>query len=67
MHASTSIKNQEARVATLQAEIDRLQEELGEGVDANEVVKRHIVLLHRYNEAKDATQILIGRVSSSQL
>lgn len=56
MHASTSIKNQEARVATLQAEIDRLQEELGEGVDANEVVKRHIVLLHRYNEAKDATQ-----------
>ena len=27
-----------------------------EGVDANEIVKRHIVLLHRYNEAKDATQ-----------
>ena len=28
-----------------------------EGVDANEIVKRHIVLLHRYNEAKDATQV----------
>ena len=29
---------------------------ISEGVDANEIVKRHIVLLHRYNEAKDATQ-----------
>ena len=33
------------------------------GVDAEEIVKRHIKLLHRYNETKDATQILIGRVS----
>ena len=25
--------------------------------DAEKIVKRHITLLHRYNEAKDATQV----------
>ncbi|KAF8240842.1 hypothetical protein L208DRAFT_1383807 [Tricholoma matsutake] len=56
MHATTSIKKQEARIAALRAEIDGLQAELGEDVDAEQVVKRHIKLLHQYNEAKDATQ-----------
>jgi len=33
-----------------------------EGEDPELIVKKHINLLHRYNEAKDATQVLIGRV-----
>ncbi|TFK42167.1 DNA repair protein [Crucibulum laeve] len=64
MHAFTSIKNQEARVTALQNEIEHLQKELGEDIDAGEIVKRHIKLLHQYNEAKDATQILIGRLAT---
>ncbi|KAF8885104.1 Swi5-domain-containing protein [Mucidula mucida] len=35
-----------------------------EDVDAEAIVKRHIKLLHQYNEAKDATQILIGKLAS---
>ncbi|EED80840.1 predicted protein [Postia placenta Mad-698-R] len=61
MHASTSAKKQEARIAALQEEIEDLQKTLGEGEDAAKIVSRHITLLHQYNEAKDAAQILIGR------
>ncbi|KAF9483464.1 hypothetical protein BDN70DRAFT_301812 [Pholiota conissans] len=64
MHAAISKKNQQARAIALQLEIDRLQEKLGERVDAEKIVKRHIQLLHRYNEAKDAAQILIGRLAT---
>ncbi|KDR73636.1 hypothetical protein GALMADRAFT_251407 [Galerina marginata CBS 339.88] len=64
MHASISAKNQEARKNALELEIDKLQEQLGDGVDAEKIVKRHITLLHKYNEAKDATQILIGRLAA---
>lgn len=32
--------------------------------DAELIVKKHIALLHLYNETKDATQILIGRLAS---
>ncbi|KAH6911165.1 hypothetical protein BKA70DRAFT_1185737, partial [Coprinopsis sp. MPI-PUGE-AT-0042] len=60
MHASISAKKQKARVEVLEAEIATLEKELGNR-DAQAIVKRHIELLHRYNEAKDATQILIGR------
>jgi len=60
----TSLQKQEERIAALQAEIETLQRELGEGVDAEAIVKRQINLLHRYNEAKDATQILIGRLAT---
>lgn len=31
-----------------------------ENEDAEKIVKRHIALLHRYNEAKDATQVREG-------
>ncbi|KIK54571.1 hypothetical protein GYMLUDRAFT_177065, partial [Collybiopsis luxurians FD-317 M1] len=31
--------------------------------EAEKIVKRHIKLLHQYNEAKDAAQILIGRLA----
>ncbi|KAK2464768.1 hypothetical protein APHAL10511_003186 [Amanita phalloides] len=64
MHAAISAKKQEARMAALQAEIEDLQKRLGEGVDAELIVKRHINLLHHYNEAKDATQILIARLAA---
>ncbi|KAL6307825.1 hypothetical protein BKA93DRAFT_726838, partial [Sparassis latifolia] len=47
----------EARIGALQAEIQDLQHELGEGINAEEIVKRHIKLLHQYNEAKDAAQV----------
>ena len=29
--------------------------------DAELIVKKHIALLHSYNEAKDATQVLVER------
>ncbi|CAK5264005.1 unnamed protein product [Mycena citricolor] len=55
---------QEARCAALKAEIASLEAELGASADAEAIVKNHIRLLHRYNEAKDATQILIGRLAA---
>ncbi|GLB43543.1 putative swi5 [Lyophyllum shimeji] len=64
MHAATSTRAQEARISALLAEIDKLQRELGEHEDAEKIAKHHIQLLHRYNEAKDATQILIGRLAT---
>ncbi|KAI0931156.1 hypothetical protein AcV5_005296 [Taiwanofungus camphoratus] len=62
MHASTSAKKQQARIAALQAEVDELQKVLGEDEDVELIVSRHIKLLHQYNEAKDAAQILMGKV-----
>ncbi|KAI0280532.1 hypothetical protein BGY98DRAFT_914655 [Russula aff. rugulosa BPL654] len=57
MHARTSTKEREARISELEAEVAELQKELGLGEDAQQIVSRHIKLLHRYNEAKDATQV----------
>ncbi|KAH8977858.1 hypothetical protein EDB92DRAFT_1808142, partial [Lactarius akahatsu] len=51
-----------ARILELESEIAELQKELGPGEDAQQIVSRHIKLLHRYNEAKDAAQIIIGKV-----
>ncbi|KDQ62887.1 hypothetical protein JAAARDRAFT_202430 [Jaapia argillacea MUCL 33604] len=64
MHASFSQKKQQARVDSLQAEVDKLQNIVGADVDAEKLVSKHIKLLHQYNEAKDATQILIGRLAA---
>ncbi|OJT08333.1 hypothetical protein TRAPUB_785 [Trametes pubescens] len=64
MHARTSGKAQQARIEAIQAEIYELQTVLGEDEDAAQIVSRHIKLLHQYNEAKDATQILIGKLAS---
>jgi len=36
---------------------------MASGHDPDKLVKRHIEVLHRYNEVKDATQMLIGRVN----
>ncbi|KAK0233891.1 hypothetical protein IW262DRAFT_119128 [Armillaria fumosa] len=58
MHVAFSAKKQEARIAALEAEVENLQRELGENEDADSVVKRHIKLLHQYNESKDAAQVL---------
>ncbi|KAF8131555.1 DNA repair protein [Boletus edulis] len=57
-------QKQQEYVAKLEAEIDALQTRLGQHENAEEIVSRHIKLLHRYNEAKDATQILIGRLAA---
>ncbi|KAJ3976556.1 hypothetical protein EV361DRAFT_266232 [Lentinula raphanica] len=59
MHARVSQQTQEARISELQAEVDQLQHQLGQGEDAEKIVNQHIKLLHRYNEAKDATQVRV--------
>ncbi|KIM34216.1 hypothetical protein M408DRAFT_19156 [Serendipita vermifera MAFF 305830] len=43
-------------------EIQLLQEKLG-NEDPEKVVKRHIKLLHEYNESKDAAQALMGKLA----
>ncbi|KAF8598223.1 Swi5-domain-containing protein [Ceratobasidium sp. AG-I] len=53
--------SQQAEV--LQKEIDILQKLLGDE-DPQEIVARHIKLLHTYNESKDAGQVLLGRLAS---
>ncbi|XP_006453887.1 hypothetical protein AGABI2DRAFT_113644 [Agaricus bisporus var. bisporus H97] len=58
------VQKTQARVVALKDEIDALQAALGIDEDAQAIVKLHICLLHRYNEAKDATQILIGRLAT---
>ncbi|KIY64116.1 hypothetical protein CYLTODRAFT_457507 [Cylindrobasidium torrendii FP15055 ss-10] len=63
MHAAFSNKAQQARIQALEEEVQALQTELGQGVDAEAIVKTHIKLLHRYNEAKDACQLLIGKLA----
>ncbi|KAH7920931.1 hypothetical protein BV22DRAFT_1198552 [Leucogyrophana mollusca] len=69
-----SVQAQEEHIAKLQAEIDELQMRLGfeaiyypssrKNENPERIVSNYIKLLHRYNEAKDATQILIGRLAS---
>ncbi|KAH7106789.1 DNA repair protein [Auriculariales sp. MPI-PUGE-AT-0066] len=51
------------RATALQQEIDRLEKQLGPGIDADKVVKRHIELLHDYNESKDACQVILGKLA----
>ncbi|TCD64745.1 swi5-like zinc finger protein [Steccherinum ochraceum] len=58
-----SNQHRQARIAALEQEVAELQKVLGEGQNADEIVSKHIKLLHRYNEAKDATQILIGKLA----
>ncbi|KAI0032000.1 DNA repair protein, partial [Vararia minispora EC-137] len=60
--SQTARQRQEERMAALQKEIDELQAVLGR--DAEKIVSKHIKHLHRYNEAKDAAQILIGKLAS---
>ncbi|EJT47075.1 hypothetical protein A1Q1_04184 [Trichosporon asahii var. asahii CBS 2479] len=52
------------RVMVLQAEVARLEAELGPDCDADAIVQRHIRLLHTYNEIKDGTQALIGKYAN---
>ncbi|KZT62009.1 Swi5-domain-containing protein [Calocera cornea HHB12733] len=47
----------------LRKEIAELEKELN-GKDPNEAVKEHIRILHEYNELKDATQLMIGRLAN---
>ncbi|OJA12137.1 hypothetical protein AZE42_05134 [Rhizopogon vesiculosus] len=61
MHAATSTKKQKEYIDKLQLEIDVLQKKIGEDESAEAIVSRHINLLHRYNEAKDATQLAASK------
>ncbi|ORY91484.1 DNA repair protein [Leucosporidium creatinivorum] len=54
-----------AKIAALKQEIAQLEKEL-DGEDPNAIVKRHIKLLHLYNERKDATQGMIGKIATMQ-
>ncbi|RSH93642.1 hypothetical protein EHS25_006288 [Saitozyma podzolica] len=54
-----SLTSAENRIAQLEEEAASLRAQLG-GRDADEVVQRHIKLLHTYNEIKDGAQRLIG-------
>ncbi|KAJ7062894.1 DNA repair protein [Mycena amicta] len=67
MYAPFSAEKQGAHQAAIQFELDVLQKQLaqlGADLDADAIVKHHIKLLHKYNEAKDATQILIGKLAT---
>ncbi|THH11608.1 hypothetical protein EW145_g548 [Phellinidium pouzarii] len=69
MHAYRSTRltvaqDETARLAALQAEIDCLQTDVEfDEEEAEKIVERHIKLLHDYNEAKDAAQLMIGKVT----
>ncbi|EJU04156.1 hypothetical protein DACRYDRAFT_105225 [Dacryopinax primogenitus] len=47
----------------IREEIAELENELG-GKDPDAAIKEHIALLHQYNELKDATQIMIGKMAT---
>ncbi|KAH8094698.1 DNA repair protein [Cristinia sonorae] len=64
MHSAMSTQQKQARIAALQQEVSELQKIFGEDENADECVSRHIKLLHQYNEAKDAAQILIGKLAT---
>jgi len=56
-------KDAEHRAEESRNEITRLEAQL-EGEDAGKIISRHHELLHRYNETKDATQFLIGKIAT---
>ncbi|KAJ7757596.1 hypothetical protein B0H16DRAFT_1721330 [Mycena metata] len=71
MHAHISVQELAARVAALEAEVESLEKEVeslkkesGEHEDAEAIVKSYIKLRPRYNEIKDAIQILTGKLAT---
>ncbi|KAH8834984.1 DNA repair protein [Flagelloscypha sp. PMI_526] len=64
MHAAFSASQQQSRIDALELEIAALQARLQPNEDPEKIIQRHIQHLHVYNEAKDATQILIGRLAT---
>ncbi|GFZ50249.1 hypothetical protein JCM24511_08005 [Saitozyma sp. JCM 24511] len=61
-----SLVSAETRLEQLEEEVASLRAQLG-GRDADEVVQRHIKLLHTYNEIKDGAQRLIGAMSQKTI
>ncbi|KLO20601.1 hypothetical protein SCHPADRAFT_934430 [Schizopora paradoxa] len=55
-------QDNEQRAEELKNEIAKLQAQLGDE-DAGKIVSQHHELLHKYNETKDATQFLIGKLA----
>lgn len=61
--ASSSVKSAYMRLFKRRC----FQNVFREGVDAEKIVKRHIALLHKYNEAKDAAQVRFNPLISMDL
>ncbi|KAI2788261.1 DNA repair protein SWI5 [Penicillium oxalicum] len=59
-----SISDLQAQQAELEAEIAQLRPSLKN--DPSETVKRHIRLLHEYNEIKDIAQGLMGLIADAR-
>ncbi|KAJ5443528.1 DNA repair protein SWI5, partial [Penicillium daleae] len=60
----TSITNLQTQQAQLEAEIAEIKTQLIN--DPSETVKRHIRLLHEYNEIKDIAQGLMGLIAEAR-
>ncbi|KAJ7838767.1 hypothetical protein B0H14DRAFT_2788619 [Mycena olivaceomarginata] len=75
MHASVSVQlrigspvspcvlAKEDRINVHEVEAASLEKGL-EHEDADVIMKKHIKLLHKYNDSKDATQIVIGKLAT---
>ncbi|EJD03542.1 uncharacterized protein FOMMEDRAFT_154618 [Fomitiporia mediterranea MF3/22] len=61
--SQSNTKASSNREEALRAEIASLHALLGETEGADKIVTKHIKLLHDYNEAKDAAQIIIGKLA----
>ncbi|KAJ5693407.1 Swi5-domain-containing protein [Penicillium macrosclerotiorum] len=59
-----SIASLETQKAQLEAEIEECRVKLSH--DPSKTVKRHIHLLHEYNEVKDVAQGLMGLIAEAQ-
>ncbi|KAF3391363.1 Mating-type switching protein swi5 [Penicillium rolfsii] len=59
-----SINNLQSQEAQLEAEIAEIKKKLRN--DPSETVKRHIRLLHDYNEIKDIAQGLMGLIAEAR-
>ncbi|KAJ5910951.1 DNA repair protein SWI5 [Penicillium subrubescens] len=59
-----SINNLQSQQAQLEAEIAEIEKTLKN--DSSETVKRHIRLLHDYNEIKDIAQGLMGLIAEAR-
>ncbi|OOQ87640.1 Mating-type switching protein swi5 [Penicillium brasilianum] len=59
-----SIANLQTQQAQLEAEIAQIKTQLKN--DPSETVKRHIRLLHEYNEIKDIAQGLMGLIAEAR-
>ncbi|KAL3476098.1 Swi5-domain-containing protein [Aspergillus californicus] len=60
----TSIKDLESQAAEIESQVVEIRAKLKN--DPSETVKRHIRLLHEYNEIKDVGQGLMGLIADAR-